>query len=285
MTLYRSVLRKKNCRYVQKSLLILVSSRVSLWNAMTDAGIPYDLIDKMEDVFAWSLDFYHLQKGDRFKLIYEKQYVGDEYIGTGKILAALFENSGNKHNAVQFDTEDYNGYFDLEARPMKKAFLKAPVKYSRISSRYNPRRFHPVLKRHKSHLGTDYAAPKGTPIYAIANGVVTKASFNRGNGNYVKIKHSDQIQTQYLHMRNFRKGIASGVQVQQGEVIGYVGQTGLATGPHVCFRFWKNGKQVDHLKENLPPPAPMEEKDKAHYFSVRRCDEGTARFTDLSCDE
>ncbi len=237
----------------------------SLWQAMTDQGIPYELIDKMEDVYAWSIDFYHLQKGDRFKLIYEERFVDDELVGTGNILAAEFESGGENHVAVRFDTEKYSGFFDLEARPMKKAFLKAPVKFSRISSRYNPRRFHPVLRRTKAHLGTDYAAPTGTPIYAVANGTVTKASFTRGNGNYVKIKHDDQIQTQYLHMRNIKKGIKPGVHVKQGDVIGYVGQTGLATGPHVCFRFWKDGRQVDHLRENLPPPEPMDSSDIAQY--------------------
>ncbi len=241
----------------------------SLWVAMVEGGIPPDLIDKMQDVYAWSLDFYHLQKGDRFKLIYEEIYVDGEYSTSGDILAAEFITSGKTFPAYYYVTDEYAGYFDDEARPMKKAFLKAPVKYSRISSRYNPRRFHPVLKRRKAHLGTDYAAPTGTPIYAVANGVITKASFTRGNGNYVKIKHDGQISTQYLHMRNIKSDIKPGVQVKQGDVIGYVGQTGLASGPHVCFRFWKNGKQVDHLRENLPPPKPMPEDEIPFFEQIR----------------
>ena len=241
----------------------------SLWVAMVEGGMPADLIDKMQDVYAWSLDFYHLQKGDRFKLIYEEIYVDGEYSTSGDILAAEFITSGKVFPAFYYVTEEYAGYFDEAARPMKKAYLKAPVKYSRISSRYNPRRFHPVLKRRKAHLGTDYAAPTGTPIYAVANGVITKASFTRGNGNYVKIKHDNQISTQYLHMRNIKKGISPGVQVKQGDVIGYVGQTGLASGPHVCFRFWKNGKQVDHLRENLPPPKPMPEDEIPFFEQIR----------------
>jgi len=152
---------------------------------------------------------------------------------------------------------------------MKKNFLKSPVKYSRISSGFNMNRFHPVLKRRKAHLGTDYAAPYGTPILAVANGVVTKASRTRGNGNYVKIKHDKTYQTQYLHMQKFAKGVDVGVHVKQGQVIGYVGSTGLATGPHVCFRFWKNGRQVNHLKEDLPPPDPMPEKDIPAFEIVR----------------
>lgn len=152
---------------------------------------------------------------------------------------------------------------------MKKVFLKSPVKYSRISSRFNPRRFHPVLKRVKAHLGTDYAAPYGTPIYAVANGVVTKASRTKGNGNYVKIRHDKVYETQYLHMRRFAKGVTPGIQVKQGQVIGYVGSTGLATGPHVCFRFWKHGRQVNHLGLNLPEPEPMESSELPQFYVIR----------------
>jgi murein DD-endopeptidase MepM/ murein hydrolase activator NlpD len=161
------------------------------------------------------------------------------------------------------------GYFDPEGRPMKKAFLKSPVAYSRISSRYNPRRFHPIQKRVKPHLGTDYAAPRGTPIRAVADGTVTKASYTRGNGVYVKIRHDRTYETQYLHMTRYAKGIAPGVRVSQGQTIGYVGSTGLATGPHVCFRFWKNGRQVNHLRENLPPPEPMAKEELPDYFAAR----------------
>jgi murein DD-endopeptidase MepM/ murein hydrolase activator NlpD len=152
---------------------------------------------------------------------------------------------------------------------MKRAFLKAPVKFSRISSRYSNRRFHPVLKRYKGHYGTDYAAPHGTPIVAVANGVVTATSYTKNNGNYVKLRHDDVYETQYLHMQRFARGIRPGVHVSQGDVIGYVGATGLATGPHVCFRFWKNGRQVDHLRENLPPPEPMPDEDIPAFEKVK----------------
>jgi murein DD-endopeptidase MepM/ murein hydrolase activator NlpD len=152
---------------------------------------------------------------------------------------------------------------------MKKAFLQAPVRYTRISSKYNRSRFHPVLKRVRPHLGTDYAAPYGTPIYAVANGVVTHRGYTKGNGNYVKIKHDKTYTTQYLHMQRFARDVLKGSQVKQGDVIGYVGSTGLATGPHVCFRFWKNGKQVNHLKENLPEPDPMPESDLPKFYQVR----------------
>ncbi len=241
----------------------------SLWNTMTDNGLSMELTAKMEDAFAWSIDFHHIQKNDRFKLIFEQEYIDDKPVGVGAIQAAYFQNFDQEYYAIAYENDKYNGFYDLEARPMKKAFLKSPVKYSRISSRFNLRRFHPVLRRTKAHLGTDYAAPRGTPIFAVADGVVTKASRTRGNGNFVKIKHDDTYQTQYLHMNRHGKGIRPGVHVKQGEVIGYVGSTGLATGPHVCFRFWKNGRQVNHLRENLPPPEPMAESEVPKFNLVR----------------
>ncbi len=239
----------------------------SLWVAMTSNGYSPDLTARMEDALAWSIDFHHIQKGDRFKLVYQRKYIDGEPVGVGEIDAAYYENEGKGFYAIRYENERHNGFYDLEARSMEKAFLKSPVKYSRISSRFNRNRFHPVLKRRKAHLGTDYAAPRGTPIYAVADGVVVKSSRSRGNGNYVKIKHDNIYQTQYLHMQKQAKGIRPGVHVKQGEVIGYVGSTGLATGPHVCFRFWKNGKQVNHLKQNLPPPEPMPEEDIPAYMA------------------
>ncbi|MFK8104631.1 MAG: peptidoglycan DD-metalloendopeptidase family protein [Saprospiraceae bacterium] len=241
----------------------------SLWNTMMDNGLSMELTAKMEDAFAWSIDFHHIQKNDRFKLIFEQEYIDDKPVGVGAIQAAYFQNFDQEYYAISYENDKYNGFYDLEARPMKKAFLKSPVKYSRISSRFNLRRFHPVLRRTKAHLGTDYAAPRGTPIFAVADGVVTKASRTRGNGNFVKIKHDDTYQTQYLHMNRHGKGIRPGVHVKQGEVIGYVGSTGLATGPHVCFRFWKNGRQVNHLRENLPPPEPMAASEVPKFNLVR----------------
>ncbi|MEL6865094.1 MAG: peptidoglycan DD-metalloendopeptidase family protein [Bacteroidota bacterium] len=241
----------------------------SLWQTMTENGLSYELTAKMEDVFAWSIDFHHVQKGDQFKFIYEQKYINDKKAGVGEILAAYYKNYDNEYYAIHFENDRHSGFYDLEARPMKKAFLKAPVKYSRISSRYNLRRFHPVLKRTRPHYGTDYAAPYGTPIYAVADGVVVAAGRRGGNGNFVKIRHDKVYQTQYLHMQGFAKGIRSGVHVKQGQVIGYVGSTGLATGPHVCFRFWKNGRQVNHMRENLPPPEPMPEDDIPAFNQIR----------------
>jgi murein DD-endopeptidase MepM/ murein hydrolase activator NlpD len=241
----------------------------SLWNAMIDNELSYELTAKMEDALAWSVDFYYIQKEDKFKLIYERKYIAGEPVGVGEIKAAYFKNYDNEYYAFHFENDKHNGFYDLEARPMKKAFLKSPVKYSRISSGFNMRRYHPILKRRKAHLGTDYAAPRGTPILAVADGVVVKRGRTGGNGNYIKIKHDKVYQTQYLHMNGFASGVNTGVHVKQGQTIGYVGSTGLATGPHVCFRFWKNGRQVNHLRENLPPPEAMPSVDIPKFNVIR----------------
>ena len=229
----------------------------NLWSAMMDNDLDYELAVKMEDALAYNVDFHHLSTNDKFKLIYERLYIEGEPVGIGQLKAAHFQQNGKDHYAYYYKDDAYEGFFDEEGRPMKKAFLKAPVKYTRISSPFNLRRFHPVLKRVKAHLGTDYAAPKGTPIYAVANGVVTRSGYGRGNGNFVKIKHDKVYATQYLHMSKISKLGRKGTQVKQGDVIGYVGSTGLATGPHVCYRFWKNGKQINPKDENLPDPEPM----------------------------
>jgi len=241
----------------------------SLWNAFIDNGMNPQVAVKMEDAFGYSLSLYHLMEGDRFKLVYEEEVIDGEIVGIGKLHAAVLENSSKAFYAFNYETKAYEGYFDEEARTMKKQFLRSPLEIGYISSRYNPRRFHPIDKRVKAHKGTDYAAPRGTPIRAVANGIVTRASRTSGNGNYVKIKHDKTYQTQYLHMQKFAKGIKSGAQVKQGETIGYVGSTGKATGPHVCFRFWKNGRQVDHLRLNFPPADPMPEDEVPDFMVVK----------------
>ena len=267
-------LKAQDVRIIEREVeRVLTSStgtiQSSLWQTMMSQHLDYELAAKMEDALAWSVDFYHIQQGDHFKAYYEELFVDGVRVGVGELFAAYFHNSNNDYYAIKYTNEKYDGFYDLAGRPMKKVFLKSPVKYSRISSRFNPRRFHPVLKRVKAHLGTDYAAPYGTPIYAVANGVVTKASRTKGNGNYVKIRHDKVYETQYLHMRRFAKGITPGVQVKQGQVIGYVGSTGLATGPHVCFRFWKHGRQVNHLGLNLPEPEPMESSELPQFNMIR----------------
>jgi murein DD-endopeptidase MepM/ murein hydrolase activator NlpD len=230
----------------------------SFWQALTDNGLNDELADGMIDVLASSVDFYHQRQGDRFKVVYEQHYVEGVSVGTGKIIAAMYEREGKSFYAFNFEKEgEKSNYFDFDGRPAKTAFLKSPVKFSRISSRYNLHRLHPILGYHKAHLGTDYAAPYGTPIMAVAEGVVEEAAHRGGNGNFVKIRHDGIYETQYLHMQGFARGIRRGTRVAQGQTIGYVGSTGLATGPHCCFRFWKSGREVDHLRLNLPQPQPI----------------------------
>ncbi len=241
----------------------------SLWVAMTEQGLSIELADKMEDVLQWSIDFHHLQKGDEFRLLYDEKIIDGKVVGVGEIKAAYYKTGNNEYYANYFAYPEESGYYDLGGHPMKKAFLKAPVKFSRISSYYNPNRLHPILKYRRPHFGTDYAAPYGTPIIAVGDGVVSAASYTKGNGNFVKIHHNDTYDTQYLHMQKFAAGIHKGAHVQQGQVIGYVGSTGLATGPHVCFRFWKNGKQVNHLKLKFPAAKPLPDEQLPAYFKVR----------------
>jgi len=231
----------------------------SLYQTLKEREVSDKLALKLSEVFAWQIDFYRIQKGDNFKVIFEEQFVDGEFIGIGNIVAALFTHRETPFYAFYFDQDGRGEYFDENGKSLRKTFLKAPLKFSRISSSYSNKRFHPVLKRYKSHLGTDYAAPKGTPILSVGDGVIIEAQYKTNNGNYVKIKHNSVYTTQYLHMSKIGSGIKPGKYVKQGDVIGYVGSTGLATGPHVCFRFWKNGQQVDHRREEFPSSHPVGE--------------------------
>ena len=242
----------------------------NLWNTMEDNGWSLDMIDKLEDALKCSVDFHHINTGDKFKLIYEQHYVDGKAAGTGKLLAGYFTNGTKEYNAIFYeDGAKIKGFFDEEGRPLKKTFLKSPIKFAHISSGFNLKRFHPVLKYVKPHLGTDFAAAQGTPIMAVADGVVEEATRRGGNGNFVKLRHDGTYETQYLHMCRHAAGMRPGVRVSQGQVIGYVGQTGLATGPHVCFRFWKHGEQINFLKANLPFPQPMDKAALPAYLKFK----------------
>ena len=242
----------------------------SLWNALLDNGMSPTLVMELEAIYAWSIDFFKIQSGDEFKVYFEEKYIKEEKIGIGRILAAEFIHKGVKLYAFYFEEQDnYGDYFDEKGNTLRKAFLSAPLKFSRISSKFSTRRKHPVTGRWKGHFGTDYAAPKGTPIMSTADGSIVRASYTKNNGNYVKVRHNKTYTTQYLHMSKIKKGIRKGVFVKQGDVIGYVGSTGLATGPHVCYRFWKNNKQVDPYKQKLPPGEPISNKNKEQYMIVK----------------
>jgi murein DD-endopeptidase MepM/ murein hydrolase activator NlpD len=232
----------------------------SLYETLSEQNVSPAIAVRLSEVYAWTIDFFRIQKGDRFEVIFEERYVDDTlFVGTGRILGARFVHFGKEFYSFYFE-DDKSGirdFYSEKGEGLKRMFLKAPLEFARITSRYTKKRFHPVQKRWKAHLGTDYAAPRGTPILATASGTVIASTYNRSNGNYVKIRHNGTYTTQYLHMTKRAKGIRKGVYVEQGQVIGYVGSTGLATGPHVCYRFWKNGKQVDPLKEPLKRTEPL----------------------------
>tara|TARA_R110000868_G_scaffold80158_14_gene228026 strand:+ start:2521 stop:3837 length:1317 start_codon:yes stop_codon:yes gene_type:complete len=259
---------RKPIKYVEKTATGVVTTNIS--DAFSDQGLSVLLAYKMADeIYAWTIDFRRLQKGDRFKVIYTDKYIDDTiYAGIQNVKAAYMEYNKEPFYAFKFETDTvrkFSDYFDGEAKNLRRAFLKMPVQFSRISSRYNlKRRIAFYGNRIKPHKGTDFAAPIGTPIMATANGTVIKSAYNRGNGNYVKIRHNSTYETQYLHMK--KQNVKVGQFVKQGSVIGWVGMTGNTGGPHVCYRFWKNGKQVDPLREKLPEAEPISEKLKAKYF-------------------
>ena len=242
----------------------------SLYETMSNSGLNEQLTYYLSDVYAWNIDFYRLQKGDRFKVIYEEQFVDDTIsIGIKRINAAIFEHSGRDYYAFEFQPDPEKGiveYFDDSAKNLRRAFLKAPVKFGPVTSRYNlKRRIAYYGNRIRPHKGTDFGASIGTSILATANGVVVKASYTKGNGNYVTIKHNNTYSTQYLHMK--RRKVKRGQTVKQGDVIGWVGMTGNTSGPHVCYRFWKNGRQVDPFKQKLPEAKPISNSLKKTYLT------------------
>lgn len=241
----------------------------NLSEAMDNQGLNLYLAYEMSDIYAWTIDFFRLQKNDKFKLIYEELYINDTIpVGFGQIKAAYFEHGGKPFYAFKFladSTLNIPDYFDDEANNLRRQFLKAPLKFKRISSRFNlNRRIAYYGNRVRAHKGTDFAGPVGTPIMSTANGRVVESANKGGNGNYVKIRHNSTYSTQYLHMS--KRAVRVGQVVKQGDIIGYVGMTGNTSGPHVCYRFWKNGRQVDPLREKLPSAEPMKENVKPAYF-------------------
>lgn len=242
--------------------------KTSLYKTMVDNDLNPELAFQISEVYAWTVDFYRINSGDKFKVIYEEEFINGKSVGIGAIKAAWFEYDDTGFYSFQYQQDNLFDYYDTEGSSLRKQFLKAPLRYNRISSRFTRKRYHPVLKRNKSHLGTDYAAPTGTPIHSVGDGKVVEARYAKYNGRYVKIRHNGIYSTQYLHMSKIESGIKVGSEVKQGDVIGYVGSTGLASGPHLCFRFWKNGRQVDPFKQALPPSKPVGEANKTDYMTV-----------------
>jgi len=258
---------ERKVEVLERSLAGIIEN--SLFESMVAAGGSPQLVNTFADIYAWRLDLNRIQPGDKFKLIYEEKVVEGQTIGFGALKAAYFEHEGRPIYAIAFDQGTGTGYYDQEGKSLKKAFLREPLEYSRISSRYTMNRFHPVQKRYKPHLGTDFAARAGTPIRTVGDGLVLEARYSRGNGYYVKIKHNKTYTTQYLHMSRFARAIRAGARVKQGQTIGYVGSTGLATGPHLCFRFWKNGRQVDALRVKLPSADPVSKQHMEAFTALK----------------
>jgi len=240
----------------------------SLSETMEEKKLSPLLSNELSEIYAWTIDFFRLEKGDNFKVIYSSKFVDDSIsVGLNRIHSAYFEHRGKPFYAIEFETDPKRGlveYFDENGKNLRRAFLRAPVQFSRISSRYNLKRKIAFYGRVRPHRGTDFAAPRGTPIRATASGTVSKSSYTRSNGNYVKIKHNGTYSTQYLHMD--KRGVKVGQFVNQGDYIGTVGMTGNTSGPHVCYRFWKNGKQVDPLRQKLPEAKPISKELKEKYL-------------------
>uniref|UniRef100_UPI00321747DC M23 family metallopeptidase n=1 Tax=uncultured Draconibacterium sp. TaxID=1573823 RepID=UPI00321747DC len=242
----------------------------SLWNAMIDNGQDPMLALELSKIFAWTIDFFGIQKGDRYRVIFDEQYVDSVSVGLGEIYAIQFDHYGEANYAFRFEQDSIWDYFDDKGQSLRKTFLKAPLEFYRISSRFSNSRMHPVLRIRRPHHGVDYAAPKGTPVMSIGDGtVVAKAYQKRGGGNYIKVKHNSAYTTTYMHLSGFGKGISTGSRVRQGQVIGYVGATGLATGPHLDFRVHMYGKPIDPLKMKADPVAPVKEMYMPQYIAVK----------------
>ena len=261
---------RKPITYIQKEASGVITPGTGISMILDKKGLSQRLAYKMADeIYAWTIDFNRLQPGDRFKVIYTDKYIDDTtYTGVHQVKAAYFEHNKEPFYAFEFETDSVKGivdYFNDKAKNLRRAFLKAPVQFSRISSRYNlKRRIAHYGYRVKAHRGTDFAAANGTPILATANGTVTKSAYTRGNGKYVKIRHNATYETQYLHMS--RRAAKVGQFVKQGEIIGYVGSTGSSSGNHVCYRFWKNGQEVDPFKQKLPEAKAISDSLKAQFL-------------------
>lgn len=237
----------------------------SLWDAMIYGGLHPTLAVELSDIFAWSVDFFGLQQGDNFKVIYEELFVEGRSLGTGKIYGAQFNRSGSSITAIPFFQDGRETYFDIGGNSLRKAFLKAPLQFSRISSRFSSSRLHPILRIRRPHFGVDYAAPVGTPVHAIGDGRIISAATENGSGKIVKIQHNSVYATAYMHLSRFGAGISKGVFVKQGDIIGYVGSSGLSTGPHLDFRFYMNGSPVDPLKVDAPSVEPVSPDNMAKF--------------------
>ena len=241
----------------------------SLWDAMINGGLHPSLVGDLSEIFAWTVDFFGLQKGDNFKVVYEEFFIDGKSLGTGKIYAAQFNRTGSSITAIPFIQDGKESFFDIAGNSLRKAFLKAPLQFSRISSHFSSARMHPILRIVRPHYGVDYAAPVGTPVHSIGDGRIISATDEGGAGKMVKIQHNSVYATGYLHLSRFGEGVSPGKFVKQGDIIGYVGISGLSTGPHLDFRFYMNGSPVDPLKVDAPPVEPVSEENKGKFEKIK----------------
>lgn len=243
--------------------------KTSLWNAMVDSNINPLLANELSEIYAWSIDFFALEKNDKFKVVYDEEFIDGKSIGVGRIYAAVYTHKKSDYFAYEFEQDGKLSFYNEKGESLKKAFLKAPLKYTRISSRYTNSRFHPVLKIYRAHKGVDYAAPLGTPVFSIGDGTISAKAYQKnGAGRYVKVKHNSVYETTYCHFHRFAKGIYVGKRVKQGDLIGYVGSTGLSTGPHLDFRVKKNGRLVNPLKIKSPSVKPVKKENMDNFSKV-----------------
>ena len=258
---YAAWVYEKPVTVEQRYADVTISS--SLWVDMRAAGVSPLLIVSLSDIYAWTVDFFALQKGDRFRVLYEERMCDGEVIAVDTVRYAVFSHGGDDFPMVMFDQKDGgNMWWNEKGESMRKAFLKAPLNYSRISSGFSYARKHPVTRKVQPHTGVDYAAPAGTPVMTIGDGVVTSVKYEGAGGNTVRIRHNSVYSTAYLHLSKYAKGLKAGQRVRQGEVIGYVGSTGRSTGPHLDFRVWKNGTPINPLKMESPPAEPIKDSNK-----------------------
>jgi len=258
---------KKEVKVINKVASGVIKS--SLWNAIADNNLNPMLAFELSEIYAWSIDFFGLAVGDSFKVIYDELYVDTSSVGLGEIHSAYFRHLDKDFYAIPFVQDSTTSYYDLNGKNLVKAFLKAPLRFSRVSSKYSHSRLHPILKIRRPHYGVDYAAPIGTPVHAIGDGKIVKISYSNSAGRFIKIRHNSIYTTTYLHLSKFSKGIKTGAFVAQGDVIGYVGSSGLSTGPHLDFRFYKNGNPVDPLKVEAPSLEPIREENIQSFDSVK----------------
>jgi len=243
----------------------------SIFAALKEQGAETELASGLDEIFGWTIDFFSdVRKGDSFAILYERKQFDDGRTVLGDILSARVVNQGEEHWAFRFEPEGQSmGYYDLEGKSLQKSLRRSPLKFTRVTSSFSNRRYHPVYKTYRPHYGVDYGAPRGTPVYATGDGTVQAATRYRGNGNYVKIKHNNTYTTYYLHLNGFARGVRSGVHVRQGQLIGYVGSTGAATAPHVCYRIKRNGSWVNPRQLALPSKAPVPDSQMAAFEHLR----------------